>query len=146
MAYYNKIGLLILNEDKTKFMICEPGAKYGEDVGDEKAKSVTQFIMPGGQLDGDSDMDCLQKEIREELSCEVDMSSVSIVGDYTDVAASSPDRDVLIRLYQGNLIGEPRASSEIGKLHWVGKTDTERLSPIIKNKILPDLIAKGLLQ
>lgn len=32
MAYYNKIGLLILNENQTKFLICEPGEKYLEKI------------------------------------------------------------------------------------------------------------------
>lgn len=39
MAYFNKIGLLLLNEDQTKFMVCE------------KDNFTSDFIMPGGQLD-----------------------------------------------------------------------------------------------
>ena len=97
MAYYNKIGLLILNNDQTKFLVCEPGEKYTE-------KSVTQYLMPGGKLEEKSDVECLQVEIQEELGCEVDVDSLELVGEYTDVAAT-PERDVMIRLYKGNLIG-----------------------------------------
>ncbi len=61
MAYYNKIGLLILNESKDKFLVCEPGKKYEE-------KRVTQYLMPGGQLEGESDIECLEREIKEELN------------------------------------------------------------------------------
>lgn len=48
MTYYNKIGLLVLDDDQTKFLVCEPGDKYTE-------KSVTQYLMPGGKLEEKSD-------------------------------------------------------------------------------------------
>lgn len=140
MAYYNKIGLLVLNPDQTKFLVCEPGDEYTE-------KSVTQFLMPGGQLEEKTDVECLQREIKEELDCEVDVVSLELIGEYTDVAAT-PGRDVMIRLYQGQIIGDPKPSTEIGVLHWIGSEDAtnQRVSPIIRNKIIPDLMAKGILK
>lgn len=149
MAYYNKIGLLILNSDSTKFLVCEPGQGYGTDVGDLEASKMKQYIMPGGQLDkGFSEIETLIEEIREELACELDQNSLEKVSDYTDIAAASPDRDVLIRLYQGDIIGNPKPSTEIGALHWIGKADLENpmISPIIRNKIIPDLIQKNILK
>lgn len=141
MAYYNKIGLLVLNEDETKFLVCEPGSLYLE-------KSVTQYLMPGGQFNEETIEECLKAEIREELGCDVDLNSIELVNDYLDVAASNPERDVLIKLYKGLLIGMPVPSSEIGALHWIGKDDltNEKVSPIIRNKIIPDLIAKKILK
>jgi 8-oxo-dGTP pyrophosphatase MutT (NUDIX family) len=140
MAYYNKIGLLVLSEDGKKFLVCEPGNAYTE-------KSVTQYLMPGGQLEGKSDVECIRREIEEELGCEVDENSLELIGEYTDVAAT-PGRDVMIRLYKGTLIGDPKPSSEIGALHWIGREDllNQKVSPIIRNKIIPDLIVKGLLK
>ena len=140
MAYYNKIGLLVLNEARDKFLVCEPGSKYLE-------KSVTQFLMPGGQFKEESDIECLVEEIKEELDAKIDIESLIFIGEYTDVAAT-PGRDVLIRLYQGKLLDEPKPSTEIGALHWVGKEDSanDRLSPIIRNKILPDLISRDILK
>lgn len=141
MAYYNKIGLLVLNKDKTKFLVCEPGLLY-------KGKRVTQYLMPGGLLEEDSDIECLKTEIKEELSCGVDIKSLELVGEYIDVAASDPNRDVIIRLYKGNLIGRPRPSTEIGAFHWVGKNDINnpKVSAIIKNKIIPDLVKRKILK
>lgn len=141
MAYYNKIGLLVLNADSTKFLVCEPGALYEE-------KSVTQYLMPGGKFEEETIEECLQAETREELGCELDMESVKFINDYTDVSATSPDRDVLIKLYSGTLIGEPVASTEIGALHWIGQNDlsNDKVSPIIRNKIIPDLIDKNILK
>lgn len=140
MAYYNKIGLLILSEDAKKFLVCEPGEKYTE-------KSVTQYLMPGGKLEEKSDVECLQSEIKEELGCDIDMDSLELIGEYTDVAAT-PGRDVMIRLYKGKLIGKPKPSTEIGALHWIGKEDVvnQKVSPIIRNKIIPDLVDKGIIK
>lgn len=140
MAFYNKIGLLILNSEKNRFLVCEPGERYTN-------KAVTQYLMPGGKLEEKSDIDCLQREIKEELDCEVDVASLELVGDYIDVAAD-PGKDVMIRLYKGNIIGEPKASSEIGVLHWIGAEDLNnpRVSPIIKNKIIPDLMHRKIIR
>ena len=141
MAHYNEIGLLVLNEDETKFLVCEPGSLYLE-------KTVTQYLMPGGQFNEKTIEECLKAEIKEELGCDVDLNSIELVNDYLDVAASNPERDVLIKLYRGLLIGTPVPSSEIGALHWIGKDDlvNEKVSPIIRNKIIPDLIAKKILK
>ncbi len=141
MAYYNKIGLLVLNEDKTKFLVCEPGSLY-------KEKSVTQYLMPGGQFQEETIEECLKAEIKEELDCDVDLNSIEFIDDYVDVAASNPKRDVLIKLYKGSLVGTPTPSTEIGAIHWLSKDDitNEKVSPIIRNKIIPDLIAKKILR
>lgn len=138
MAYYNKIGLLVLNDDGTRFLVCE---KCPQNV-------TSDYIMPGGQFQEASIEECLRNEIREELNCEVDFATVSYVNEYTDVAAGRPDRTVSIKLYQGTLIGVPIPSSEVRAVHWIGKEDmhNERVSPIIRNKIIPDLIARGVLK
>ena len=139
MAYYNKIGLLILNDDQTKFLVCEPGEKYEE-------KTVTQFLMPGGQLEEDSDEECLKREIKEELDCNIDLKSIEFIKTY-DGPAAFPGRDVMIKLYKGKILGKPKPSSEIGALHWVSEKDLDnpRLSPIT-NIILKDLIKKGIIK
>lgn len=141
MAYYNKIGLLILNDDSTAFLVCEPGINY------KKKEGVTQYLMPGGKLEESSDVECLQNEIKEELNCEVDVKSLELINEYTDIAAT-PGRDVMIRLYKGKIIGTPKPSTEIGALHWIGKKDTDnpKVSPIIKNKIIPDLLEKRIIK
>ncbi|MFA5986626.1 MAG: NUDIX hydrolase [Parcubacteria group bacterium] len=141
MAYYNKIGLLVLNAERTSFLVCEPGLLY-------KDKSVSQYLMPGGQFVEETVEECLKAEIREELGCDIDIDSIKIIGEYSDVAASGLNRDVMIRLYAGRLIGTPIASTEIGALHWVGESDidNEKLSPIIRNKIIPDLIRRRILK
>lgn len=137
MAYFNKIGLLLFNEDCTRFLVCE------------KNNFTSDFIMPGGQLDvAEGDIECLAREIDEELAVKLDEASLEYINEYVDVAAGDQTKDVSIKLYEGKIIGDPKPSTEIIKFHWIGKEDLShpRLSPIIKNKILPDLIAKKLLK
>jgi len=141
MAYYNKIGLLILNENQTAFLVCKPGRKY-ED------KRVTQYLMPGGQLEEKSEIECLKREIKEELNCDIDEKSLEYIGEYVDISAATPECDVMIKLYRGNLVGTTKPSGEIGALCWVDKNDVDnpKVSPIIKNKIIPDLVKRGILK
>ncbi|MFH0852165.1 MAG: hypothetical protein V1845_00975 [bacterium] len=129
-----------MNQDNTAFLVCEPGEKY-------TVKSVTQYLMPGGKLMEDSDIECLKAEIKEELDCDVDENSLELISEYIDVAAT-PGRDVMIRLYKGKLLGEPKPSTEIGALHWIGKKDADnsKVSSIIRNKIIPDIIEKNILK
>lgn len=138
MAYYNKIGLLILNNASTKFLVCQ---KYAKNV-------TADFIMPGGQFTEATVEECLKNEIGEELGCEIDLKTLKYIGEYHDVASGRPGRDVLIQLYAAKLIGKPVPSTEVEYIHWIGKTDRNNpnLSPIIKNQIIPDLTIRNILK
>lgn len=138
MAYYEKIGLLVLRRGGKEFLVCE---KSPEDM-------TSDYIMPGGRFEEPTIEECLRNEIMEELRCEIRFDTLSYVGEYEDVAAGRPDRDVRIQLYQGELLGEPTPSREIRFIHWIRKEDAEnpRVAPIIRNKIIPDLVSRGILR
>jgi len=135
---YFKIALLVLNRSKTKFLVCE---KYPQFV-------TSLYIMPGGKLEEKDDIECLKNEIKEELNCRLDTDSLEFIGDYEDQAAGRSDRKVHIRLYKGKIIGNPKPSTEIKVLHWIGKEDANnpKVSPIIRNKIIPDLVRRGIIK
>ena len=137
MAYFNKIGLLVLSEDGDKFMGCE------------KNNFTSDFIMPGGQLDeGENDLNCLSREIKEELNVNLDLNSLIFINEYNDIASGDLTKDVSIRLYQGKILGIPKPSSEIINYYWIGKEDigNKRVSPIIRNKIIPDIVKKNIIK
>jgi 8-oxo-dGTP diphosphatase len=132
---FDKIGFLALRDGK--ILLCR------------KKQGTSLLILPGGCREpGESALDCLSRELREELG-DVVASGVELVGVYTDRAAGSETaqpKTVRIELYRGELIGEPVASSEIGELVWFGgDDDRDQLAPSIANKILPDLLARGIL-
>jgi hypothetical protein len=138
MAFFNKIGLLILNEDQTKFLVCE---KAPNDV-------TADYIMPGGQFNERSEEECLKVEIKEELNCDIDLDSLKFIAEYIGPAAGMLDKDVSIRLWQGKIIGEPKPSTEIKFIHWIGKDDMSnlRVSPIVRDRIILDLIKRNILK
>jgi 8-oxo-dGTP diphosphatase len=132
MADFNKVGLLITKENT--FLVCR------------KNNYTSKLIMPGGQIEpGETDEDCLKREIREELG-DVILDHIQLFGTYEDKAASDDptvNKTVQIRLYSAEMKGTPIASDEIIELIWFDpNSDHNDLSPIIANKILPDLIAR----
>ena len=132
MADYDKVGLLTLRQGR--ILLCR------------KKHTTSALILPGGcKAPGESALDCLAREVREELG-DVQVSEPEYVGLYSDRAAGSDARTVDIELYRADLVGEPAARSEIAELIWFGEQDDRaRLAPSIRNKILPDLVARGIL-
>jgi len=135
MADFEKVGALILRGDC--LLLCRKG------------RDTSKLILPGGRLEpGESEQDCLARELREELG-EVSVQSAARLGTYQDRAALDDPaalKTVRIALYRTELRGEPTPSSEIVELVWFGPdADRGRLSPILINRILPDLSARGIL-
>jgi len=123
---------------RRSFWYCEKLPEYETD----------EYIMPGGILTESSDQECLRNEIDEELDCNINLPSLVFVGEYYGTAAGFEDRDVSMRLYSGKLVGVPRPCWEIEYLHWIGKEDASnpRVSSIVRNQIIPDLVARKILK
>jgi 8-oxo-dGTP diphosphatase len=133
MADYDKVGLLAMRDGR--MLLCR------------KKHTTSLLILPGGKREaGESAVECLTRELREELG-DVTIGAVELIGVYTDQAAGTEAKNVRIELYRAALIGEPVASSEIAELVWFGpQDDRSQLAPSIANKILPDLLARGIVQ
>jgi 8-oxo-dGTP diphosphatase len=104
---------------------------------------TTLFIMPGGQReDGESSEETLAREIKEELSCDLDRASLQRIGVFLDSAANHPGREVRIELYAGNVTGGIAVAGEIAEMTWFEpqKDDLGTLSKIVRDRILPELI------
>ena len=132
---FDKVGLLAVRDGR--ILLCR------------KKHTTSLLILPGGCREaGESAMDCLLRELREELG-DVAVSAVELVGVYTDRAAgpeTAQPKSVRIELYRAELIGDPAPCSEIAELVWFGEQDHWfQLAPSIANKILPDLLARGIL-
>lgn len=129
---YDKVGLLTVRDGR--ILLCR------------KKHTTSLLILPGGCYEeGESAAECLNRELREELG-NVRIDEADYLGTYTDRAAGSAGKTVRIELYRADLIGDPAPHAEIRELVWFGRDDDRtQLSPSIVNKILPDLIDRGIL-
>jgi len=129
MNVINKIGLVIIQDKKLLLTL-----KKGTD----------KLIIPGGKIDsGESHIDCLEREIKEELGAEIKTDSIKFLTSLEDRAEFEPDTLLKMELYIGNIKGEPKALSEIEEFVWFSKDgDFQVLSHILSHKIMPYLIEK----
>jgi 8-oxo-dGTP diphosphatase len=135
MADIEKVGALILRGDR--LLLCR------------KSRETSKLILPGGRVEaGESDAECLARELHEELG-DVALTGAEYVGTYEDRASLDDPaivKTLRIALYRGELSGHPVPCSEIVEVVWAGPdTDRGQLTPILTNRILPDLVARGIL-
>src|SRR3954468_16693725 len=98
MVDYDKVGLLTIRDER--ILLCR------------KKRGTSLLILPGGCLEvGESPMDCLHREIAEELG-PVQVSDLRYIATYRDEAAGAASKIVQIQLYEGALLGEPSPQSE----------------------------------
>ena len=105
------------------------------------------YLMPGGKPERkETPIEALARELKEEIDCGFDGASLAFLGHFEDFTSDGKAK-VSIELFTGEIIGEPKASSEIEELIWVSAADKLNpfLSPVIKKQILPFLVGKGML-
>jgi len=136
MADIYKSALLILNTERTEFLVVQKG------------HTTNQWLMPGGKVEeGETPEESLVREIQEEVGCEADVESFSFLATYEAPASGEPGKTVRIDLYAGSVEGEPRANSEIVALGWLRKESSKdpQASEMIRDHIIPDLVKRGVL-
>ncbi len=108
-----------------------------------KQKEV--FFTLGGKIEkGETDIECLKREVKEEIGCEVDGSSLKYLTTFQDIAHDKTGEMVNIKVYEGKLIGEPKPSSEIAEIGWFDtNSPKENISTIAQRTIFPWLKKHG---
>ncbi|MBI2664253.1 NUDIX domain-containing protein [Candidatus Woesearchaeota archaeon] len=110
-------------------------------------KKQKLLLLPGGKpIKGENYLQCLKREIKEELNAEISTATLKPLGRFEDIAADN-ESIITVYLYLGELKTKPKPCNEVKRIVWFGaKNDPYRLSPVIRNKIMPYLKAVRLIK
>ena len=105
-------------------------------------KQPEVFYTLGGKIEkGETDLECLRREVREEIGCEV--TFIKFLHEFEDLAHREQAM-LHLKMYEGKLIGKPKPSSEIEEIGWFdSKSDPKNLSIIARRTIFPWLKKQG---
>src|SRR5262245_29825400 len=93
-----------------------------------RKRGTALYLMPGGKIRaGETPEQSLFREIYDEISCELIGNDLQFFGEYEDVAANEFSTRVNIRLFTGQILGEPKANTEIEDILWFGLNDSPAL-------------------
>ena len=110
-----------------------------------RKKNTKKFMFPGGKFKpGENAETAIRREVKEELSCEIDDSTFSLLGKFVTAAANEANTQLVATVFQGGLIGTPVASNEIAQLRWVpimAEAYEVELAPLLTDCVLPQLRA-----
>ena len=98
------------------------------------------FMQAGGKLDpGESALDALTRELREELDVELDESTAEYLGVFRAEAANEPHTIVSAAVFALETAAEISPHGEIEELLWVDDLDsvTVELAPLSRDELLP---------
>jgi 8-oxo-dGTP diphosphatase len=107
----------------------------------------TKYYIPGGKREnGESDVDCLVREIKEELN--VDLIGETII--YLDTFQAQADgfgEDVIVKMtcYFGDYSGDILACNEIESIRWVSYHERS-LNAKVDQQVFEALRVRGLIE
>lgn len=99
-----------------------------------RSRGKDTYYIPGGKRElGESDMTALCREIREELSIDLDQNQLVRVGVFEADAHDKPQGiSVRMTCYSGPYRGTILAAAEIDEIAWLCHKDRERISAVDK--------------
>lgn len=119
MEVIKKIGLAILRDKK---ILMTRGR--GNDV---------YYFIGGKTKEGESDMDCLRREVKEELCADINKESIKYLHEFEVEAWGKPGVMVHMRLYTGKLLNEPKPCTEVEEIKYFDSSiDPKLITPLTK--------------
>jgi 8-oxo-dGTP diphosphatase len=109
-----------------------------------RSRGKDTYYIPGGKREvGETDTQCLTREIQEELSVSLVPESFDFVGEFEAMAHG---KNILIKMrcYTADFTGQLKTDSEIEEMVWFTYADRDKGSAV-DQKIFDYLRDKGLL-
>jgi len=109
-----------------------------------RAAGKSAFYLPGGKREaGESDLDALLREVREELTVSLLPDTLVRLGTYRAPAHDYPaGTSVDLGCYSADFEGEIKAAAEIEEVAWLGIEDIERCAPAVR-LVMKELRGRG---
>jgi len=97
-----------------------------------RSKGKNTYYIPGGKREvGESDIQALTREIKEELSVDLTESSIKFMENFEGQAHGHAE-GILVKMqcYTSEFQGELKPAAEIEEMIWLNYKDIERVSPV----------------
>ncbi len=96
------------------------------------SKNKDTFYLPGGKRENnESDIDCLKREIKEELDVDIVDDSIKFLGCFEAPAHGHPDGVIVKMLcYFANYSGTLKPNNEIEFFQWLQYSDKNKTSSV----------------
>ncbi|MEB8329844.1 NUDIX domain-containing protein [Flavobacteriaceae bacterium KMM 6897] len=97
-----------------------------------RSKGKTKYYIPGGKREfGETDTTTLVREIKEELSVDINVPSLEFIGIF-EAQADGHKPGILVRMtcYAAGYHGQLQPASEIEEMVWLTYKDREMVSAV----------------
>lgn len=124
---------LIMNEQGRTLLVRKHGSRF--------------FMQAGGKIDtGETAIQAVARELKEELGITVSLTERDFLGSFTAQAANEPGHLIQAEVFQFTLSEPVSAQAEIEEIIWVDPTHVpqDQLAPLTRDVMMPLAAKLGL--